>query len=74
MTQFANDWSSDLAIELGPVWMQRNLMNGGFIEVEELVTLVHNVVSHGASVVDPVRHHHAARRSRTGDRPRRCTR
>lgn len=53
MTQFANDWNSELAIELGPVWMQRNLMNGGFIEVEELVTLVHNVVSHGASASIP---------------------
>ncbi len=54
MTQFANEWSSELAIELGPVWMQRNLMNGGFIEVDELVTLVENVVGHGASVSIPV--------------------
>ncbi|HEU5306055.1 MAG TPA: SDR family oxidoreductase [Acidimicrobiia bacterium] len=53
MTQFANDWDSELAIELGPIWMQRNLMNGGFIEVDELVTLVHDVVSHGASVSIP---------------------
>ncbi len=53
MTQFANDWDSDLAIELGPIWMQRNLMNGGFIEVDELVTLVHDVMSHGASVAIP---------------------
>jgi NAD(P)-dependent dehydrogenase (short-subunit alcohol dehydrogenase family) len=53
MTQFASEWSSDLAIELGPIWMQRNLMNGGFIEVDELVTLVHNVVSHGATASIP---------------------
>jgi NAD(P)-dependent dehydrogenase (short-subunit alcohol dehydrogenase family) len=53
MTQFANDWGSDLAIEVGPIWMQRNLMNGGFIAVDELVTLVHNVVSHGASASIP---------------------
>jgi NAD(P)-dependent dehydrogenase (short-subunit alcohol dehydrogenase family) len=53
MTQFANDWDSDLAVEVGPIWMQRNLMNGGFIEVDELVTLVHNVVSQGASVAIP---------------------
>jgi NAD(P)-dependent dehydrogenase (short-subunit alcohol dehydrogenase family) len=53
MTQFANDWDSDLAIEVGPIWMQRNLMNGGFIAVDELVTLVHNVVSHGASASIP---------------------
>ena len=54
MTQFANEWDTDLAIELGPVWMQRNLMNGGLIEVDELVTLVENVVGHGASVSIPV--------------------
>ena len=24
MTQFANEWDSDLAIELGPMWMQRS--------------------------------------------------
>lgn len=54
MTQFANDWDPDLAVELGPVWMQRGLMNGGFIEVEELVTLVHDVVQHGASVSIPI--------------------
>jgi NAD(P)-dependent dehydrogenase (short-subunit alcohol dehydrogenase family) len=53
MTQFANEWDSDLAVEVGPIWMQRNLMNGGFIAVEELVTLVHNVVSHGASASIP---------------------
>jgi NAD(P)-dependent dehydrogenase (short-subunit alcohol dehydrogenase family) len=53
MTQFADDWDSDLAIEVGPIWMQRNLMNGGFIAVDELVTLVHNVVSHGASASIP---------------------
>jgi NAD(P)-dependent dehydrogenase (short-subunit alcohol dehydrogenase family) len=53
MTQFANDWDPDLAVELGPIWMQRNLMNGGFIEVEELVSLVHDVLSHGGSASIP---------------------
>jgi NAD(P)-dependent dehydrogenase (short-subunit alcohol dehydrogenase family) len=53
MTQFANEWSSDLAVEVGPIWMQRNLMNGGFIEVDELVALVHNVLSHGGSASIP---------------------
>jgi NAD(P)-dependent dehydrogenase (short-subunit alcohol dehydrogenase family) len=53
MTQFANEWNPELAVELGPVWMERGLMNGGFIEVEELVTLVHDVVAHGASVSIP---------------------
>jgi NAD(P)-dependent dehydrogenase (short-subunit alcohol dehydrogenase family) len=53
LTQFANEWNPDLAVELGPIWMQRNLMNGGFIEVDELVTLVHNVVSHGGSASIP---------------------
>ena len=53
MTQFANEWDSDLAVELGPIWFERGFMNGGFIEIDELVTLVHNVVSHGASAAIP---------------------
>ena len=69
MTQFANDWDSDLAIELGPIWMQRNLMNGGFIEVDELVTLVHEWVSHGASVAIP----HVAIHAVCARRLRRCS-
>jgi NAD(P)-dependent dehydrogenase (short-subunit alcohol dehydrogenase family) len=53
MTGFANDWDSDLAIELGTIWMERGHMNGGFIEVHELVQLVHDVMRHGASVSIP---------------------
>jgi NAD(P)-dependent dehydrogenase (short-subunit alcohol dehydrogenase family) len=53
MTQFANEWDPELAVEVGPVWMERGLMNGGFIEVEELVQLVHGVVSHGSSASIP---------------------
>jgi NAD(P)-dependent dehydrogenase (short-subunit alcohol dehydrogenase family) len=52
-TQFANEWDSDLAIELGPLWFERGFMNGGFIEIDELVRLVHDVVSHGASAAIP---------------------
>ena len=25
MTQFANEWDSDLAIEVGPIWFERGL-------------------------------------------------
>jgi NAD(P)-dependent dehydrogenase (short-subunit alcohol dehydrogenase family) len=53
LTQFADGWDSELAVEVGPIWMQRNLMNGGFIEVDELVQLVDNVLSHGASACIP---------------------
>jgi NAD(P)-dependent dehydrogenase (short-subunit alcohol dehydrogenase family) len=53
MTQFANEWDSELAIELGPVWLERGFMNGGFIEIDELVRLVHDVTSHGASAAIP---------------------
>ena len=60
MTQFADDWNSDLAIELGPVWMQRGLMNGGFIEVDELVDARARRGEPRCERVDPVRHHHTA--------------
>lgn len=53
MTQFANDWNTDLAVEMGPIWMQRGHMNGGLIEVDELVQLVHDVLRHGATVSIP---------------------
>jgi hypothetical protein len=38
---------------MGPIWMQRGHMNGGLIEVDELVQLVHDVLRHGASVSIP---------------------
>ena len=62
MTQFANEWDSTLAIELGPVWMQRRLMNGGFIEVDELVHAGRQRRAPRRQRLDPDGRDHAARR------------
>jgi hypothetical protein len=53
MTQFANDWNPDLAVERAPIWLARGLMSGSLMEVEELITAVHTVLSLGASASVP---------------------
>jgi NAD(P)-dependent dehydrogenase (short-subunit alcohol dehydrogenase family) len=53
MTEFANDWDSELASELGPVWFARGYMNGSLIEVDELVAAVDLVLRSGASLAVP---------------------
>lgn len=53
MTQFANDWNPELAMEMGPIWLSRGLMSGSLMEVEELIAAVHAVLSLGASASVP---------------------
>lgn len=48
VTQFANDWDSALASEFYASWEKRGLLAGAFIEVEELVSAVDNVLRAGA--------------------------
>jgi NAD(P)-dependent dehydrogenase (short-subunit alcohol dehydrogenase family) len=52
-TQFANDWDGDLAAELLPLWIDKGLIAGAFIDVEELVDAVDGVLRSGASVSIP---------------------
>jgi NAD(P)-dependent dehydrogenase (short-subunit alcohol dehydrogenase family) len=49
MTEFANGWDQELAGEVMPSWFARNLMNGGLMDVEELVSVVDTVIKLGAS-------------------------
>ena len=49
-TQFANDWDTDLAAEMGMLWVERGLIAGCFVEVDDLVTAVDNVLRTGPSV------------------------
>lgn len=53
MTQFPNSWDSDLAMELAPVWVTRNLLAGSLLDVEELVQVVDTVLRCGASASIP---------------------
>ncbi len=53
MTQFANAWDPDLATELAPIWVARNLLAGSLLDVEELVSVVDTVLRCGASANIP---------------------
>ena len=53
MTQFASDWDSTYAIEIGPTWVQRGYMNGGLVDVKELLRVIDVVLHLGASATIP---------------------
>ena len=53
MTEFANGWDSELAMELAPIWVERKLISGSLIAVDELVTAAHSVLQGGASLSIP---------------------
>jgi NAD(P)-dependent dehydrogenase (short-subunit alcohol dehydrogenase family) len=53
ITEFANGWDPDLAAELYPTWVARNLVTGAFLEVDELVRVVDHVLRSGASASMP---------------------
>jgi NAD(P)-dependent dehydrogenase (short-subunit alcohol dehydrogenase family) len=53
MTQFASGWDPELATELGPIWVERNLISGALLEVAELVNVVRAVISSGATASIP---------------------
>jgi len=49
LTEFANDWDSELAAEVGMVWIAKGLLAGAFIDVNHLTDVVDNVLSVGSS-------------------------
>jgi NAD(P)-dependent dehydrogenase (short-subunit alcohol dehydrogenase family) len=53
MTQFANGWDTELALELGTVWVARGLLSGSLIDVDHLVGVVDAVLRGGASLSIP---------------------
>jgi NAD(P)-dependent dehydrogenase (short-subunit alcohol dehydrogenase family) len=53
MTEFATGWDPQLATELGPVWVERNLLSGSLIEVEHLIEVVDAVLRGGRSMSIP---------------------
>ena len=53
MTEFANGWDPELAVEMGTIWTARQYMVGSLLEVEELVRVVDTVLRCGASACIP---------------------
>ena len=55
MTEFANEWDPDVAAEFAPKWLERGLstLGGMLVDVEEIINVVHNVVTLGATAVIP---------------------
>jgi NAD(P)-dependent dehydrogenase (short-subunit alcohol dehydrogenase family) len=53
MTQFANAWDPELAMEMGMKWVERKYMAGTLMDVEELVQVVDTVLRLGASACVP---------------------
>ena len=53
MTEFANGWDPDLAAEMGTIWVQRGLIAGSLLEVDELVGVIDTVLRCGATASIP---------------------
>jgi NAD(P)-dependent dehydrogenase (short-subunit alcohol dehydrogenase family) len=53
MTQFANGWDHELAVEMGSIWTTRQYIVGSLLEVDELVSVVDTVLRCGASACIP---------------------
>lgn len=53
MTEFNRGWDAKLAGEVVPLWAARGYLAGSMLDVEELVRMVHAVLSSGASAAIP---------------------
>jgi NAD(P)-dependent dehydrogenase (short-subunit alcohol dehydrogenase family) len=53
MTQFANGWDPEVAMEFGMKWVEGKYLSGALIEVEHLVSVVDAVLRSGASMSIP---------------------
>jgi NAD(P)-dependent dehydrogenase (short-subunit alcohol dehydrogenase family) len=52
-TEFANAWDADLAAELMPQWLDRGLLVGSLLDVEEIVRVISTVLHTGAGASIP---------------------
>ena len=52
-TEFIEEWDLDLAAELAPAWLERGLLSGSMIAVDDLVSVVDAVLRAGASLSMP---------------------
>ena len=54
MTQFADGWDRDLAMELVPGWVEKGYMTGAMMDVTKLVQVVDQILRSDSSVTIPV--------------------
>lgn len=52
-TEFSAGWDPEVAMAVAPTWVERKLLSGGLLEVEELVRVVDTVLRCGASASIP---------------------
>lgn len=52
-TGFTNGWDPALGAELGPIWLQRGLLSGALIDVDDVVDVVDAILRAGATVSLP---------------------
>lgn len=52
-TSFAAGWDPQLATELGPVWVQRGLLSGSLLDVDELIDVVDAILRAGSTLSLP---------------------
>jgi NAD(P)-dependent dehydrogenase (short-subunit alcohol dehydrogenase family) len=52
-TEFASGWDMEVFRELVPLWEAGNLLSGTFIDVEDLIRVVHTVMQCGPSATIP---------------------
>ena len=52
-TEFIEEWDLDLAAELAPAWLERGLLSGSMIAVDDLVSVVDALLRAGASLSMP---------------------
>lgn len=50
MTEFPSEWDATYAAEIMPTWFQRGYMNGGLVDVAELLRVVDAVLRCGATI------------------------
>ena len=53
MSHFATEWDPELATTLGTSWVENHLMSGGFVGVDELVSVVDSLLRQGGNVSMP---------------------
>lgn len=53
MTEFASGWDQELAVEMGSIWMARQLIAGALLDVDELVSVLDTVLRCGPTASIP---------------------
>jgi NAD(P)-dependent dehydrogenase (short-subunit alcohol dehydrogenase family) len=50
LTEFPNNWDKELTDELLPLWYSRGYVSGGLVDTNDLVDMLHNVLSNRAVI------------------------